>query len=1251
MAVLFAGGMLAADKTVKSTFTSATKPSAGTVVDLEKVVTWSITTEVGAGTPEITGGTASSVSCLKFGSSGSNYFKKIELSTDYYKKHNVKSVVAYIRNNGKKTGTFTAQQGSTTIGSESQEFGAEWKVLTANATKGAGGTLTVTYEVAQCSYLSYIEVVYEEGDAPACTNTVAITKGEEANGTFSLSATEVCGDGEGEDVLVTGITPAEGYEFGEITTSASGTVDNEGKKVTGITAATTISVVFKEIPKYTVSFSTGEGNPTVAAIAEEIGGKGIELPAGPAPVCSDWAFAGWAEAAVAAETTKAPELLRVGANYKPAADVTLYAVYKRIEKGDVATQDITETFESQEAGTVYNDTLDFAADASVAGLAWTMYFGTVSTNDKIAGNNSAQIRWYASSADVLGCIETKTALGGLDSVLFKMRVSNTAVKAAVWYSTDGEVWTLVDDTYACDATGSGGVKTFKAVIDGTPDKKYFVRIGVSSKGTAPSSSSYKLILDDIQFYFEDNVITSYYLSAPSCGSAKTQTLYCKMTQEWWTSDGAAVGIYAMDDAGEITAWPGARMEAVAGEEGLWKAEIDAKCNKVVFTRVSGSGDVAYWNAKTVDLDIPTDGKDLFTITGSAVWGEPGTTGVWSKYGEAPTIPVVTAFGSWNKWATALAFKLADDNKSASATLELDPETYNFKIKLDEDWRSNGYNYHRDFVGAAGITGNNGASTENPDGNMFIVADVKGEYVITWTFENDSIGIQFPEKAPKPKFYIAGNAALVGADKAWNPAAIAVMEESYTFENLPAGDYRMKVTLDGTWNEGKVKGVGNLTKRAEGIQDVNGNVGFTLAEPGNVTVTYNADKFEVEGKFVVSPIIKIFMASGDAWTADDESSAVYDATNGQIKVNIAQVKTALWQGQVHYQALVPSADKKYNLSFKMKANKTFDRIQVKYQDNAEMLYDKTVALEADVELEYSKTNLQGLVGNGVLVFDFAFAPAETEIVISDILIEEVGAPEPKLANGFYLISDKEEWKVENLSKDRMFVQNTEVLTLVEYMLSVNLEEGQEVKVVEVKDDAIINWFPKDGGNFVIDATFAGQKTIYFRTEASTGWSLFGGHIFMDPNTVRIDVTLPAGITWEDVYAYVWKVVNEQSVPWLAWPGIAALVPNSSSAPARVAMQKAEGAQFFFDCPLGYENIIFSGMNGSNREQTVDLQWSDSKKSFVLGAKDEQGHYKEKDSATAIDNTNAAIEAVKVLQNGQIFILKAGHIYNVTGQKVK
>ena len=116
------------------------------------------------------------------------------------------------------------------------------------------------------------------------------------------------------------------------------------------------------------------------------------------------------------------------------------------------------------------------------------------------------------------------------------------------------------------------------------------------------------------------------------------TIYCKMAQDWWKADGAAVGAYAWKgenaSGGKNAEWPGVRMTAT-GEADVWSVDIDlTKYEKIIFTRVNGSGDVADWGAKTKDLALPTDGKNLFTITTStAVWGDPGCEGEWSVYGE------------------------------------------------------------------------------------------------------------------------------------------------------------------------------------------------------------------------------------------------------------------------------------------------------------------------------------------------------------------------------------------------------------------------------------------------------------------------------------------------------------------------------------------------------------------------------------------------------------------------------------------
>ena len=115
--------------------------------------------------------------------------------------------------------------------------------------------------------------------------------------------------------------------------------------------------------------------------------------------------------------------------------------------------------------------------------------------------------------------------------------------------------------------------------------------------------------------------------------ATTSTIYCKVEQGWWKTDGAAVGAHTWGSPGPGTAWPGIRMEPVEGETDIWSIDIDtAKVQNIIFTRVNGSGEIADWGAKSKDQAIPTDGRNLFTITSAnAVWGDPGCDGTWSVY--------------------------------------------------------------------------------------------------------------------------------------------------------------------------------------------------------------------------------------------------------------------------------------------------------------------------------------------------------------------------------------------------------------------------------------------------------------------------------------------------------------------------------------------------------------------------------------------------------------------------------------------
>ncbi|MCQ2312850.1 MAG: Ig-like domain-containing protein [Paludibacteraceae bacterium] len=107
------------------------------------------------------------------------------------------------------------------------------------------------------------------------------------------------------------------------------------------------------------------------------------------------------------------------------------------------------------------------------------------------------------------------------------------------------------------------------------------------------------------------------------------------------------------------------------------------------------------------------------------------------------------------------------------------------------------------------------------------------------------------EAPKPvevKYYVTGNAALVGEEKAWQADAIEMVDYTHTFPMLAAGEYQLKVT-DGTWEH--AWGYDNLspTVAVEGLYtDVDGNICFNVYTPNDVTVTFAQGYVVVTGDF-------------------------------------------------------------------------------------------------------------------------------------------------------------------------------------------------------------------------------------------------------------------------------------------------------------------------------------------------------------------------------------------------------------------
>ena len=120
--------------------------------------------------------------------------------------------------------------------------------------------------------------------------------------------------------------------------------------------------------------------------------------------------------------------------------------------------------------------------------------------------------------------------------------------------------------------------------------------------------------------------------------ADNTTIYCKCSQDWW-KNGAAVGLYAFNNttSAQNAAYPGVRMNAVAGKTDLWSISIDLSLYEgIIFTRVNTAGDIADYGAQTNDLPI-SGTKNYCEITSTtAKWKSNSEKAdcLWTEYNEA-----------------------------------------------------------------------------------------------------------------------------------------------------------------------------------------------------------------------------------------------------------------------------------------------------------------------------------------------------------------------------------------------------------------------------------------------------------------------------------------------------------------------------------------------------------------------------------------------------------------------------------------
>ena len=317
-----------------------------------------------------------------------------------------------------------------------------------------------------------------------------------------------------------------------------------------------------------------------------------------------------------------------------------------------------------------------------------------------------------------------------------------------------------------------------------------------------------------------------------------KTIYCKMEHDWWYSDGAAISAYVWgDEEGEWKSAPGALMALAPWETKVWKIDIDiARYPKVCFIRVKGDGS-ANWGAQTEDLEIPTDEKNLYTITQSTeMWynGSYTCSGEWSTY--TPAVAPdryltgnaagfgMTIDGEGNEQWSPNTIKMTWNDATQKFThtvsgLEAN-KYYKFRI-TDGTWAGKwGYSNLKSAIENV---------FEAEDNNISFVLSAAGD--LTIAFDGTNIELTTTSSFAAPVYTIVGDAAVAGCH--WDVNSV---ENQMIQDAIDKNQYTLVKTVTAVAGEYDYKAIRNYSYDWE----VASGTKLEIEKDGTGTITYTLD---------------------------------------------------------------------------------------------------------------------------------------------------------------------------------------------------------------------------------------------------------------------------------------------------------------------------------------------------------------------------------------------------------------------------
>lgn len=383
----------------------------------------------------------------------------------------------------------------------------------------------------------------------------------------------------------------------------------------------------------------------------------------------------------------------------------------------------------------------------------------------------------------------------------------------------------------------------------------------------------------------------------------------------------------------------------------------------------------------------------------------------------------------------------------------------------------------------------------------------------------------------------------------------------------------------------------------------------------------------------------YFAVGDTWNEEKESYLEWDADNEKATIHIAVDKNGQWRAQAKYRGLIAEAGKYYRVSLKMKANNAIQNVTIKYQDNdqagAEMVLVTDAALEAGVEFVFDRKVAGTDGGNGIMVLDFGFAKAGDIIEIYDVVIEEVYAK-------FYIAGNMTSW---GDNKIPVFEDSYILEDLAAGKYQMKVVDGADWLGIKALTATADNLYIDQDGNICFILAEAGDVTVTFKKiedEISAftvtgnfvapeikligikGWEEDTDAIAFESGTTEASVKLTLDGDWYD-----FKLIRAGE--WLG-------KENEGEQNYRIHSEY----NFVDGLVRNYEGLksISLQPDGAGVYEFV----------YEYATGKLQVNFPQEDPS-AIENSEVAVKVQKLIENGQIVIIRNGEKFNAQGQLIR